>query len=334
MRKLLGLILLATTVFAALQNAVAQECGNVSIARMNWQSAALLAEVDRFILSEGYGCTVSLVDGDTLPTFKTMNADATPDVAPEMWINAVREELDAAVDEGRLVFGAKSLADGGVEGWWIPAFITEAHPEIRTVEDALAHPELFPDPDDPTKGAVHTCPPAWSCQISTDNLFKAYDAGAKGFKLVPSETGDDLRNSVVKSFEKQTGWIGYYWAPTSLLGQYDMVRLSFGVPHDKKEWDTCTAVANCENPKPNGWPNSLVYTVVTKQLRDSNSQAFDYLSRRSWDNKTVNDLLAWMDENKATPEQGARHFLESGDDIWMQWITIEAANRIGAALDG
>jgi UTP:GlnB (protein PII) uridylyltransferase len=31
---------------------------------MNWQSAELLAQVDRFILQTGYGCQVELVAGD------------------------------------------------------------------------------------------------------------------------------------------------------------------------------------------------------------------------------------------------------------------------------
>ena len=41
-------------------------------------------------LSSGYGCTVTLVTGDTMPTFTSMNEKAQPDMAPELWVNAVR----------------------------------------------------------------------------------------------------------------------------------------------------------------------------------------------------------------------------------------------------
>ncbi|MGO8048545.1 glycine betaine ABC transporter substrate-binding protein, partial [Rhizobium johnstonii] len=73
--------------------------------------------------------------------------------------------LSAASALNRLV--AEILADGAVEGWWIPKFIADAHPDIRSVEDALKHPELFPAEDDQSKGAVYNCPAEWSCQIST-----------------------------------------------------------------------------------------------------------------------------------------------------------------------
>ncbi len=34
----------------------ANECGEFTIADMNWNSASLIAHVDQFILNEGYGC--------------------------------------------------------------------------------------------------------------------------------------------------------------------------------------------------------------------------------------------------------------------------------------
>jgi glycine betaine/proline transport system substrate-binding protein len=34
----------------------AQACGRLILANMNWQSAELLAQVDRLILQTGYGC--------------------------------------------------------------------------------------------------------------------------------------------------------------------------------------------------------------------------------------------------------------------------------------
>ena len=39
-------------------NAAMAECGSVQIAEMNWASAQLMANVDKVILEEGYGCSV------------------------------------------------------------------------------------------------------------------------------------------------------------------------------------------------------------------------------------------------------------------------------------
>ena len=80
-------------------------CGKVTIAEMNWASAELMANVYKIILEKGYGCEVELVSGATMPTFTSMNEKGSPDVAPELWANAVAVPLQKAVGENRLIVG-------------------------------------------------------------------------------------------------------------------------------------------------------------------------------------------------------------------------------------
>ena len=333
MKKLIASTLLALGAYALSNSAqAADSCGRVTVAEMNWSSASLAAYVDKTILESGYGCDVEIVSGDTMPTFASMNEKGEPDIAPEFWVNAVRTPLDAAIKEDRLIQASKILSDGGVEGWWIPKYLADAHPDIKTVEDALKHPDLFPAPEDPSKGAVFNCPSGWNCQISTANLFRALDAEAKGFTLVDTGSAAGLDGSIANAFEKKQGWFGYYWAPTSILGKYEMVRLSFGVPNDKANWDACTAVPDCPDPKVNSYPVSDVYTVVTKKFAEKNEIAMAYLQKRAWDNQTVGKVLAWMDENQATGEDGAAYFLKNYEDMWTKWVTPEVAEKVKADL--
>ena len=129
-------------------------CGSLTMAEMNWASAELMANVDKIILEEGYGCEVELVAGATMPTFTSMNEKGEPDVAGELWINAVREPLFAAMDEGRLKSAVKGPITQLGEGWWVPPHTAEKHPEIvGDINALLARPDLFPHPEDPSKGA-------------------------------------------------------------------------------------------------------------------------------------------------------------------------------------
>jgi glycine betaine/proline transport system substrate-binding protein len=332
MKKLLASTFLAAGLYAIAGSAQAADCGDVSIAEMNWASAGVAAQVDKFVLENGYGCTVTLVTGDTMPTFTSMNEKAEPDVAPEFWVNAVRTALDAAIAEGRLIQAAPLLSEGGVEGWWIPKFLADAHPDIKTVQDALKHPELFPAPEDASKAAVHNCPSGWNCQVSTANLYKATEAEKAGFELVDTGSAAGLDGSIANAFEKKTGWLGYYWAPTAILGKYEMTKLSFGVEHNKADWDACTAVPDCAAPKVNSYPTSDVYTVVTKAFSEKAGVAMDYMKTRQWDNGTVGKVLAWMDENQGTNEDAAKHFLETYPDMWTKWVAPDVAEKIKAAL--
>lgn len=315
---------------AGIKPASAEECGDIAIASMNWASAEITAEIDNLILSAGYGCNVQLVTGDTLTTFESMTNTGKPDVMPELWINTLKN-LDAAVTNKRLVMGAEVLADGGEEGWWIPRYMAEAHPEIKSVEDALARPDLFSSENEDGLAAVHNCPVGWGCQISTANLFRAHSAEDKGFTLINTGSAAGLDASIAKAYEAEAGWLGYYWSPTSLLGRYEMVKLDMGT-HDSSHWDSCTVVADCAEPKKNGWPAGRVFSVVTGDFAKRMNGPMDYIGKRQWSNETVSKLLSWMDNNQATGDEVARHFLENYEDIWTQWVPRDLTSRVKAAL--
>lgn len=137
----------ALLALAGMQPAAAADCGRVTIADMNWASAEFAAHVDKIILEQGYGCEVEIVPGDTMPTSTSMVEKGEPDIAPEIWPNSVKKQIDDAVAEGRLHYVVEILKDGGQEGWWIPQYVKDANPEIETVEDALARPDLFTIPN-------------------------------------------------------------------------------------------------------------------------------------------------------------------------------------------
>jgi glycine betaine/proline transport system substrate-binding protein len=57
-----------------------------------------------------------------------------------------------------------------------------------------------------------------------------------------------------------------------------------------------------------------------------------YLNKRSWSNATVNALMAWMTDNQATGDDGAKHFLKTHPELWTKWVSDDAAKKIKAAL--
>lgn len=329
-RRLAGIIAIAGLAIGV-GPASAEQCGDVTIASMNWASAEIIAEIDSRILSAGYGCNTQLISGDTLSIFESITIDGQPDIVPELWVNSLGVPFDTAIASGQMIMAAEVLADGGEQGWWIPRYIADAHPEIKTVEDALARPDLFPSSDDEQIGAVHNCPSGWGCEISTLNLFRAYSAEEKGFALIDTGSAAGLDASIAKAYEAGSGWLGYYWAPTSLLGRYEMVKLDMGV-HDPLHWDNCTVVVDCADPKINTWPDGRVFSVVTGNFADRMKGPMEYINSRQWNNETVSKLLSWMANNQATGDEVARHFLENYEDVWTSWVSLDQKLKVKAAL--
>lgn len=334
MKKLLlplvGLSMLGMTGAAA-----AEGCGDVTVASMNWASAEFIAEVDKFVLEEGYGCNVEIVAGDTMPTFTAMNEKSAPDIAGELWANAFIDALSKAYDEGRLVKANAAPITGLGEGWWVTPATQKRHPELKTVLDILDHPELFPHPEDSSKGAFYTCPAGWGCQLANANLFRAFDMEAKGWRLVDPGSAAGLDASMAKANDRDQNWFGYYWSPTAMIGKFGMIMMPFGVDFAGPEnWNGCIALPEqeCDDPKPTAWTQSEVNSVVTADLQKRAPKVVEYVAARTYPGPVINGMLAYMTDNQATGEDAAIEFLMKHEDVWSSWVSADAAAKIKSAL--
>jgi glycine betaine/proline transport system substrate-binding protein len=314
--------------FSTVANA---KCGKVTIAEMNWASAQLMANVDKIILSKGFGCDVEIVPGDTMPSFTSMNEKGRPDVAPELWANAVHIPLKKAEKEGRL----HTVNDGPItdlgEGWWIPPHTAKKHPELKTVLDIIKRPDLFPHPEDKSKGAFFGCPAGWGCQLVNVNLFKAFDMKEKGWLLVDPGSAAGLDGSIAKAVERKKNWFGYYWSPTAIVGKYNMVKVPFGVAFGGREnWDTCIVKPEqeCANPKPSAWTQSVVKTVVTDKFKKRSSAAIEYLKKRVFPGNVMNAMLVYMQTNQAAGADAAAEFIKKHQGIWSKWVPVNLVPKI------
>ncbi|MDX1604928.1 MAG: glycine betaine ABC transporter substrate-binding protein, partial [Candidatus Competibacterales bacterium] len=165
MRK--SLFGLAFSIFA--MPAVAQaECGEVSITEMNWASAQVVTTVSAFLMEHGYGCEVTKVPSDTVPAVTSLAENGEPDIVTELWLNSTGEAYARLEEQGKVKRLTKVLDPGGVEGWWIPAYLAEQHPELKTIEGVLENPDLV-------GGRFNNCPEGWGCRIVNDNLTAALD---------------------------------------------------------------------------------------------------------------------------------------------------------------
>ena len=88
----------ATTVLADGHTA----CGEVSITQMDWASAAVVTSVATFLMSEGYGCDVTVVPTTTVPAITSVAETGEPDIITELW-TSYTEVYDELVGEGKIV---------------------------------------------------------------------------------------------------------------------------------------------------------------------------------------------------------------------------------------
>ena len=309
-------------------------CGDVVIGEMNWASGEFLAQLDGFIMTEGYQCNVEYLTAGTMPQITSMTEKGTPDVASELWANAAALAIDAAVEENRLVKLNPAPITGAGEGWMMSAAAAAAHPELKTIDDVIARPDLFPHPEDPTKGGLHNCPSGWGCQLVTDNLFRAFDMEAKGWKLIDTGSGAGLDGSIVKASEREQNWLGYYWAPTTLAGKYNLKLVDYNSGFDQEHWDTCIVkpVEECDNPQRSNWTKSEIVSLAQVDFATRAPQVAEYITKRTFDADLLNKYLTYMDDNQASGEEAAIEFMLNEEAVWSTWVSEDAAKAINKSL--
>jgi glycine betaine/proline transport system substrate-binding protein len=326
-------LLSAMSLPAIAQETDAAVCGTdrtIDIAEMTWPSAAALAHIHATILEKGFGCDVEIVTGDTVPTSSSMLTRGTPAVAPELWTSAIEEPWAEGIAAGDVVQLSDAITDGTVEGWFIPRYVQEAHPELTTAEAVIAHPELFPDPEQPDQGRLYSCPPGWACELSTSALFEAFDMD-DSWNLFSPGSGGALDASIARAFTREEPILFYYWGPTAILGKYDAVQLDLGAA--KPDVYACNTDPDCDEPAGvTAYPSSPAIVGAAAWIKDEAPAVAEYFSKVGLSNAEISELLVYGDENQADAADTAENFLKTKQDLWTSWVPAEVAEKVKASL--
>jgi len=300
------------------------ECGEVSITEMGWASNTVVTNVANFIMEQGYGCDVTIVPSDTVPAVTSVAENGEPDIITELWLNSAGEAYLRLEEQGKVERVSRVLDPGGVEGWWIPTYLAEEHPELTTIEGVMANPELV-------GGTFNNCPDGWGCRVVSDNLIRALDLEESGIEVFNHGSGETLASSMASAVQNKEPWFGYYWGPTVPLGKYDMTRVELG--EYKPEVHQKNQTPDADNPGVSEFPAATVLTSITTDFKEREPEVAEMLSNMTFKTSTMSSILAWMDENNATGEEAAVYFLSNNKDEWSNWLNDSARKRLANILE-
>lgn len=302
--------------------AQADKCGEVSIMQGDWGSAQIVTAVAKFLMEEGYGCEVTAVPLSSIPALASVAETGKPDILTEIWTNGA-PAYQGLVDSGKIIPVTDVLSDGGVEGFFVPTYLVETHPELATIEGIVANPELVGN-------RFHNSPEGWVSINANTNLLKASGLLEAGLDNFVHGSGETLAASIATAFENKEPWFGFYWAPSAILGKYPMTLVDLG-PH-VPEKHACNITAECATPAVTSYPRSVVVTVLSKDFMAKNAEISDLMTNLSFTNEQMGETLAWVEENSASYEEGAAHFLTNYKDVWGPWLNDAARDKLSALL--
>ena len=320
------LIALALILFGLCGAVSAQEAGDapetlpcggqtISIARMQWPSAAILAQIHALIIADSFGCATQVVAGDLNATTSSMATTGQPLVAPEVWLGRVASIWNSALEAGSIRQAAASFSGGELEGWFVPDYVAENNPDLTSAASLIDHWQVFAEGGN--RATLLSCPADWACAIFNRNLLRAHGLD-KRFEVSEPASRFEMDNTIAQAVSRREPILFYYWQPNSVLSQFDFVPLDMGA-YDADAL-SCLASVTCDAPKPSAFPLEQVSIVFADALFEIAPEIVSYLQGASMPLAEMNALLAYMSETGASPEDTARNFVDTRSEIWSAWV--------------
>jgi glycine betaine/proline transport system substrate-binding protein len=292
-------------------------CGTqpITIARMAWPSAAILAEIHARLLKSQFQCTVQVLPSDLAPAVTGMAQTGQPAVAPEMWIDRVADAWNQAVKDQKLRQVGVTYADSQFEGWYVPSYVADGHPELGAATAIAGDAKLFAEAGG--KGRFISCPTDWACAVINRNLLKALGLD-QFFTIVEPKNRFDLDQTIAAAVSRKQPILFYYWQPNATLAQFDFRSVSLGA-YSKDDF-ACLGQRACASPKPSGFAPEPVVIALAEWVFTGAPEVAAYFQRAQMPMEVMNQLLEDLSNPGATAESVADRFVAEHQDIWQKWV--------------
>jgi glycine betaine/proline transport system substrate-binding protein len=298
--------------------AVPAPCGGqtITIARMQWPSAELLAAIHARLIKQNFGCDVEVVPGDLAATASSMGVNGQPAVAPELWITRVADAWNGALKGQEVRQAGSSYVEPVFEGWFVPDYEVEKHPDLKGVADLKTYVRDFVPPGG-KKAKFISCPPDWGCAVINRNLIRA-NGLTDLFDVVEPANRFELDTLIAAAVSRKEPVLFYYWQPNAVLAQFGFNQIDLG-PFNKDNF-ACLGRVACADPKPSSFSPDPVIVALAQWVYLDAPEVAAYFQRAHMPFAEMNALLQNLNEPGATVDSVADAFVAARVEVWQPWV--------------
>jgi len=309
------------TVFAASEKPIVFGDGG-------WDSIQVHNRIAAFIIENGLGYKTDFMVGETIPLVTGLIRGDT-DVHMESWTQNMQELYDKGIKSGKMLDLGPNYSDSW-QGWLVPTYVIKGDPErgikamapdLKSISDLPKYWKLFKDPEDPQKGRFYNGCPGWAATKINDEKIKVFGLD-KYYNSIITGADAALNGSMAAAYKRGKPWFGYYWAPTWVLGKFDMTPLEEPA-YNKEVWEKSKGCA---------YPAVEINVLVNSKLPERAPEVVEFLKKYETSTDLCNKFLAYMKDNKAKTQDAAIWFLKNFESVWTQWVPADVAAKVKTAL--
>ena len=347
----LSVTLLALAVITA-ACAAEEDKPTIKIYDGKWSSMWINNAIAGYIIEYGLEYPIEVVEGGT-GTMKPGMSLGDMHVDTEFWHHNFPEWHAEEIAKGQATLAASpedigdwvGIVDTGqvfessAQGWYVPQYVIDDNPGLKSVSDLPDYWEVFKDPEDLSKGIWLNCDIGSNCQMV--NRIKATTYGLdEYYNVFEPGTWPTVAATIAGAVTAGDSILTYYYEPTYVVAAYDLVRLEEppyspecdakiqALVHDKTYDEGVAAEDVC------GYVSAAIYGGAWVGLEKIAPDVVDFLETYSIGDPMLKKMIAVTEreENPLSYEDMAYHFFETYEDLWAKWVSDDEADSIRAAL--
>ena len=316
----------------------------IKLGDMQWQTIWINNAIAGFIIEKGYGYPVQTVTVTT-PIMQVSLEKGDLDVALEIWTGNMMDWYTRVTESGKVLDLGKVM-DRTTQGWYVPTYVVKGDPErgiapmapdLKSVEDLKRYPQLFRDPEDPSKGRLISCITGWDCAMANRVKLHAYGLDDL-YNIQEPGTSGALDAAIMGAYQRGEPLLTYYWEPTWLMGALEMTLLE-EPPYTEQCWALVRKGVSGEIPLSEippeagcAYEDAPVVIGANPTLKERAPEVVAFLEKMMIPTDDLNAVAHYMEENDVEADHAALWFFANYQDLWRDWVPEDVAERVEEAL--
>jgi glycine betaine/proline transport system substrate-binding protein len=281
----------------------------VDLAISPWVGSEANVAVAQQLLEQKLGYTVDTTKIDEYAQFKSLSSGDL-DATLEVWPSGHAQDYKKYIQANNGVVDGGPLGVTGQIGWWIPTYMLQDHPELKTWEGLKQDATLFQTSDSGGAGQI----------LDGDSSYVTFDqaiADNLGLNLTVKYAGSEAAEltELDTAYSAQKPILMYFWTPHWAQEKYDLTMIKL-----PEVTDACTQAAS-DNPDAYAcaYPQDDLYKAFSDQLQTKAPAAYALLSAMNWTNDDQNGVGLDINDGMSDAD-AAQKWIDANPDVWQPWV--------------
>jgi glycine betaine/proline transport system substrate-binding protein len=303
----LSLAAVATALVGASTSAASSkaDCGTVTLNENSWVGSTANVYVVKNVLESKLKCDVKITQIAEIPVYQALSTGKVEAVL-EDW-----QHVDQYKQYEQKLKTAQDAGSNGVTGhigWYVPSYVVQQHPEMKTWKGLQKDWALFKTAESGGKGELLDGDPSY---VTADEpLISNLKLNLK----VVYAGGEASQITQVKQAYAQKKPILFYWyTPQWLNAELKLTEVM--LPARTKGCDAEVKKTNC------AYPSYDLRKVISSKFAKSGSPAVNVIKKFSWTAQDQNAVAVMIAGKKMKPDDAAKKWIAANGAKVKAWTS-------------